>query len=109
MSIRATILAGVLAMPLVAVAALAADTGNLSLANAAKQGDRDAVRSLLNGPAKNDVGGAEGGAALICGGLPQRPGDGRSSLARGRRPEGRQRIRRNRALCRGRGQTRIRP
>jgi len=65
MSIRAILLAGVLSVPLVAGAALAADTGNLSLVNAAKQGDRAAVQSLLNGPAKQDVAGAEGGAALI--------------------------------------------
>jgi uncharacterized protein len=65
MSIRAILLAGVLGVPLVAGAALAADTGNLSLVNAAKQGDRAAVQSLLNGPAKQDVAGAEGGAALI--------------------------------------------
>jgi ankyrin repeat protein len=65
MSIRAILLAGVLSVPLVAGAALAADTGNLSLVNAAKQGDRAAVQSLLNGPAKQNVAGAEGGAALI--------------------------------------------
>jgi len=65
MKIRAILLAGVLGMPLVAGAALAADTGNLSLVNAAKQGDRAAVQSLLNGPAKQNVAGAEGGAALI--------------------------------------------
>jgi len=65
MSIRAILLAGVLGVPLVAGAALAADTGNLSLVNAAKQGDRNAVQSLLNGPAKKDVAGAEGAAALI--------------------------------------------
>jgi cytohesin len=46
-------------------AALAADTGNQSLVNAAKQGDRAAVQSMLNGPAKKDVVGAQGGAALI--------------------------------------------
>ena len=55
MSIRATILAGVLGVPLVAGAALAADTGNPSLANAAKQGDRAAVQSILNSPAKKDI------------------------------------------------------
>ncbi len=65
MSIRAILLAGVLGVPLVAGAALAADTGSLSLVNAAKQGDRNAVQSLLNSPAKNDIAGAEGGAALI--------------------------------------------
>jgi ankyrin repeat protein len=65
MSIRALLLTSVLSLPLVAAAALAADTGNLSLVNAAKQGDRDAVRSILNSPAKQDIAGAEGGAALI--------------------------------------------
>ena len=64
MSIRAILLASVLGVPLVAGTALAAGTGDLSLLNAAKQGDRNAVQSLLNGPAK-DVAGAEGRAALI--------------------------------------------
>jgi ankyrin repeat protein len=63
MSIRAILLASVLGVPLVAGAALAAGTGEL--VNAAKQGDRNAMQSLLNGPAKNDVAGAEGVAALI--------------------------------------------
>jgi uncharacterized protein len=65
MSIRATILAGALGLPLFAGTALAVETKNLSLADAAKQGDREAVRALLNGPAKEGVAGAEGGAALI--------------------------------------------
>jgi uncharacterized protein len=65
MSIRATILTSVLGLPLIAAAALAADTGNTSLVNAAKQGDRDAVRSILNSPAKTDVAGPQGTAALI--------------------------------------------
>jgi ankyrin repeat protein len=65
MSIRTILLAGVLGVPLVTGAALAAGTGDLSLANAAKQGDRSAVQSLLNGPAKQNVAGAEGAAALI--------------------------------------------
>src|SRR5262249_57354417 len=64
-SIRATIRASALSLPLVAGAALAADTGNRSLANAAKQGDRNAVQSLLNGPAKEEVVGVQGAAALI--------------------------------------------
>jgi ankyrin len=46
-------------------AALAAETSNLSLADAAKQGDREAVRSLLNGRAPEDVAGPQGTAALI--------------------------------------------
>ena len=66
MTIKATILAGALSVPLVAGAALAADTGNRSLVNAANQGDRDAVQSLLNGPAKEEVAGAQGVAALIA-------------------------------------------
>jgi len=65
MSIRATILAGVLGVPLVAGAALSADNGIQSLVNAAKQGDFAAVQSILNGPAKNQVAAAQGGAALI--------------------------------------------
>jgi ankyrin repeat protein len=65
MSIRATILAGALGLPLFAGTALAAETKNLSLADAGRQGDREAVRALLNGPARKDVAGAEGAAALI--------------------------------------------
>lgn len=65
MSIRATILTSVLSVPLIAAAALAADTGNPSLVNAAKQGDRDAVRSILNSPAMKDVADTQGTAALI--------------------------------------------
>src|SRR5215471_4284776 len=65
MRIRATILASVMGLPLVAGAAFAADTGNLSLANAAKQGNIEAVRSILNARTKEDVAGAESSAALI--------------------------------------------
>jgi cytohesin len=65
MRIRETFLAGMLSGPLVVGAALAADTGNQSLVNAAKQGDRAAVQFMLNGPAKKDVVSAQGGAALI--------------------------------------------
>src|SRR5215471_6039282 len=65
MSIRATILASALSLPLVAGAALAADTGNRSLVDAAKQGDRNAVQSLLNGPTKQEIAATQGGAALI--------------------------------------------
>ena len=61
MSIRATILAGALGLPLFAGTALAAETKNLSLADAAKLGDRAAVGTVLNGPAKN-IAGAEGAA-----------------------------------------------
>jgi len=59
------ILAGLLSSTFLAGAALAADTGNLSLATAAKLGDREAVQSLLNGRAKKDVAGPEGTAALV--------------------------------------------
>jgi len=65
MRIKAILLAGVLGVPLVVGAALAADTGNQSLVNAAKQGDSAAVQSILNGPAKKDAVSAQGGAALI--------------------------------------------
>src|SRR5215475_2654401 len=65
MSIKVAILASVLSLPLVAGAVLAADTGNRSLVNAAKQGDRNAVQSLLNGPTKEEVVGVQGAAALI--------------------------------------------
>jgi ankyrin repeat protein len=62
MSIKKAILASVLSMPFAAGMALA-DTGKL--VNAAKLGDRAAVQSLLSGPTKQDVIGAEGTAALI--------------------------------------------
>jgi ankyrin repeat protein len=65
MKLRAILLAGVLGLPLVAGAALAADTGNRALVNAARQGDRNAVQSLLSGPAKNDIASAELNAALL--------------------------------------------
>jgi uncharacterized protein len=65
MRIREMFLAGVLSGSLVVSAALAADTGNQSLVNAAKQGDRAAVQSMLTGAAKMDVVSAQGGAALI--------------------------------------------
>ena len=66
MNIRAKILVGLLGGTLLAGTAVAADTGKLSLAHAAKLGDRDAVRSLLNGRAKEDVAKAEGTAALLA-------------------------------------------
>jgi uncharacterized protein len=66
MSIRAIILAGLLGLPLVAGSALAAETKNLSLTDAAKQGDGEAMRSLLNGDVKTtDVASPEASAALI--------------------------------------------
>src|SRR5215467_11517951 len=66
MSIRTTILAGLLSLPLAAGGALAAESGKRSLADAVRQGDHEAVRALLNGTAKDDVVGAEGMAALIA-------------------------------------------
>jgi uncharacterized protein len=66
MSIRAVTLASLLGFPLFAGAAFAAETRNLSLADAAKPGDRAAVRSLLSDGAKQDVAGPAGTAALIA-------------------------------------------
>jgi ankyrin repeat protein len=65
MSTRATILASVLSLPLLAGTALAAETKNMTLADAARLGDREAVRTQLNGSAKIDVAGPQGTAALI--------------------------------------------
>src|SRR5436190_16334511 len=63
MNMRAMILAGLLGSTMLAGTAFAADTSNLPMA--AKQGDRAAVQSLLNGLEKKDVAGAEGTAALV--------------------------------------------
>ena len=49
MKMRAIILAGLLGSTMFASAAVAADTTKVPLVTAAKQGDREAVRSLLNG------------------------------------------------------------
>jgi uncharacterized protein len=65
MSIRATLLASALSLPLFAGTALAVDTKNLSLVDAAKQGDLAGMRTLLAGPAKDYVAGAQGPVALI--------------------------------------------
>jgi uncharacterized protein len=65
MNIKAMFLASVLSMPLVAGAALGADTGSSSLVTAAKQGQRADVQSILNSPAKREIVAAQGGAALI--------------------------------------------
>ena len=65
MSIRAMIVAGLLGVPLFAGAALAAEAGNLSLAEAAKQGNREVVASLLSKRGEEDLGGVEGTDALI--------------------------------------------
>jgi ankyrin repeat protein len=65
MGIRTMIL-GFLAGTALSSVVLAADTGKqISLSDAAKRGDRDAVRSMLNDPAKKDVVRTEAGAALI--------------------------------------------
>src|SRR5215467_1891376 len=61
----ATILAGLLGSSILAGAALAADATNVPLVTAAKQGDRAAVRSLLNGIPEKVITGAEGTAALV--------------------------------------------
>jgi len=63
MNIRAMFLASVLAMPLVAGAAVAADTGKL--VTAVKAGDRAGVQSMLSGAAKQEIVATQGGAALI--------------------------------------------
>lgn len=66
MSIKATLLASALTLPLLAGAALAAETKYPSLVDAARHGDRDAVRTLLNGPAKDYVAGPQGTLALLA-------------------------------------------
>jgi len=65
MNMRAMILAGLLGSTIFAGAALAADTSNLPLVTAAKQGDRAAVRSLLTGIPEKVIAGPEGTAALV--------------------------------------------
>ena len=65
MRIRATILAGVLGLPLLAGAALAADAVDRSLVEAARQGDREAVRSLLNDGKGANVASSDGTSALF--------------------------------------------
>jgi uncharacterized protein len=65
MTIKATLLASVLSVPLVAGAALAADTSNQSLVTAAKQGSQVDVQSILNSDAKQEIVATQGGAALI--------------------------------------------
>ena len=65
MNIRTTLLAVVMAVPFLAGAALAADTGRLSLTDAVKSGNLDAARSLLSEAAKEDVAGPVGTSALL--------------------------------------------
>jgi len=62
MKIRAMLLASVIGVPFLAVAAQA---DPMSLATAAKEGDRAAVQSLISSLPKKDVAGAEGTAALV--------------------------------------------
>jgi ankyrin repeat protein len=67
MNTKATVLAtlaGLIGSTICAGAVLAAEN-DMSLATAAKQGDRAAVQSLLNGRAKQTVAGTEGTTALI--------------------------------------------
>jgi ankyrin repeat protein len=64
MNLRALMLAGLFGLPLIATSALAAETGNLSVVDAAKLGDRSALRALLNNRAKGDIAWPQGTAAL---------------------------------------------
>jgi len=65
MNIRAMILAGLLGSTILAGPVLAADTTNVPLVTAAKQGDREALRALLNGIPQKVIAGPEGTAALV--------------------------------------------
>src|SRR5262249_49655841 len=65
MKLRAMILAGLLGSTMLAGSALAADTNKMTLVAAAKPGDRAAVGTLLAGPAKQDIAGPIGTAALV--------------------------------------------
>jgi uncharacterized protein len=62
---RAKILAGLLGSTMFASVAFAATTSDMSLATAAKQGDRAAVQSVLKGMSKQQVAGMQGTAALV--------------------------------------------
>ena len=64
-STKAIILAGLLGLAPLASGAIGGETGNLSLIDAVRQGDRGALQSLLSGRAKAEVAAAEGAAALI--------------------------------------------
>jgi ankyrin repeat protein len=65
MNMRTAILSALAGLPLLASAALATETGTSPLASAAKEGDRAALRSLLDGRAKVDVPEADGTTALM--------------------------------------------
>jgi uncharacterized protein len=65
MNMRAIVLAGLLGSTIVASTGLTADMSNVPLVTAAKQGDREAVRSILSGIPQKVVAGPEGAAALV--------------------------------------------
>ena len=65
MNTRTTIVAVLVGSMMYTGAAFAAGAGDASLVTAAKEGDRAAVQSLVNGQAKHAVAGAEGTAALV--------------------------------------------
>ena len=65
MNMRTAILSALAGLPLLASAALATETGTSPLASAAKEGDRAALRSLLDGRANVDVPEADGTTALM--------------------------------------------
>ena len=65
MNTKTTIAAALVGSMICAGAAFAAGAGDASLVTAAKDGDRAAVQSLVNGQAKRAVAGAEGTAALV--------------------------------------------
>jgi uncharacterized protein len=65
MNTRATILAALMGSTILAGAAFAAGGSDMSLAAAAKQGDRAAVQTLLKSATKQDLASADGTAALV--------------------------------------------
>src|SRR5687767_7258613 len=65
MTIRATLLASLLTLPLLIGASLAAGNSNRSLADAAKSGDRAAVQSLLDAGTNPNLAQADGTTPLF--------------------------------------------
>jgi ankyrin repeat protein len=65
MSTRAIVLAGLLGLSPLAGGVRAGENGNLSLVEAARQGDRGVLQSLLSGRAKAEIAASERAAALI--------------------------------------------
>jgi ankyrin repeat protein len=65
MNMRATILAALMGSTILAGTAIAAGGSDMSLATAAKNGDRAAVQTLLKGRSKQDVAGIDGTDALV--------------------------------------------